>query len=536
MLLVGLGAVALFALFLWDARSPVTWGALIFAVAALAASYVLFVSSYLKLAAWLVFAATGIGAVPALQAKLQVTGWVDAEVVTYSSGTLAGLLVLAAMYCIRLEFLDRRGAAQTNPGENDAQPGIDRSAVGGGKVEAGRDIIHVGDGATFVQGNTTVKEALDKIEAQARTIERLESRHQQTEEENKSLRAAVERVQHEAEKGNTEAQAAIAVARHSGNAEQLQRLLIEFDDRIEKDVQDKAAEHVALCREIAAVAYLRGDLAEAEKRLNAILRFVPDDVDAINRLGHIHSTRGELDQAKECYERVLALSEDSFDAQAAAYGNLGLIYRARGELDQAEAMHRKALVIDEKLGRLEGMACQYGNLGLVYQDRGDLDQAEAMHRKALVIDEKLGGQEGMADDFGNLGLIYRAHGELDQAEAMQRKALVIDEKLGRLEGMASEYGNLGVIYGTRGELDQAEAMCRKALEINKKLGRLEGMANQYGNLGTVYELRGDFKKAREYWTQARDLFMQIGIPHRVEKVQRDLDGLPDGDAPSPDVR
>ena len=34
-------------------------------------------------------------------------------------------------------------------------------------------------------------------------------------------------------------------------------------------------------------------------------------------------------------------------------------------------MHRKALEIDEKLGRLEGMAIHYGNLGLVYEQRGD---------------------------------------------------------------------------------------------------------------------------------------------------------------------
>jgi len=56
-------------------------------------------------------------------------------------------------------------------------------------------------------------------------------------------------------------------------------------------------------------------------------------------------------------------------------GNLGLIYRTRGDLDRAEEMHRKSLAIEEKLGRIEGMASDYANLGSVYKKRGD--QAKA---------------------------------------------------------------------------------------------------------------------------------------------------------------
>ena len=92
---------------------------------------------------------------------------------------------------------------------------------------------------------------------------------------------------------------------------------------------------------------------------------------------------------------------------ASDYGNLGLIYETRGDLDRAEQMHRKGLEIDEKLGRLEGMANQYGNLGLIYQTRGDLDLAEQMLRKSLEINEKLGRLEGVASQYGNLGLICR---------------------------------------------------------------------------------------------------------------------------------
>ena len=248
----------------------------------------------------------------------------------------------------------------------------------------------------------------------------------------------------------------------------------------------------------------------------------------IGNLGLVYRKRGDLDQAEAMHRKSLEIEEKlgRLEGMASEYGNLGNVMQTRGDLDGAEEMYRKALEIDEKLGRLEGMANQYGNLGLIYKARGDLKQAEAMHRKSLEISEKLGWLEGMASDYGNLGLIYQTRGDLDQAEAMHRKSLEIDEKLGRLEGMANQYGNLGVIYQTRGDLEQAEAMHRKSLEIEVKLGRLGGMASDYVNLGAVYEERGDLPAAREHWLKARDLFTRAQMPHMAEKMQRLLDQLP----------
>ena len=389
--------------------------------------------------------------------------------------------------------------------------------------------------------------------------------------------------------------------RESGDASRLLAFLMAELQRDKDDV-------VARNREIAAVAYVTGDIGIAEDALKEILARRPDDTEAINRLGHIRLLRGELDQAEDLYEQALRLGEERRDERArasaygnlgavhqtrgdlhkaeemymkaleiseqlawlegmaSAYGNLGLIYRTRGDLDGAEEMHTKSLEIETKLGRLEGMAKQYCNLGLIHQTRGDLDRAEEMHTKSLDIETKLRWLEGMGRQYSNLGLIHLTRGDLDRAEEMQRKSLEIDEKLGRLEGMATDYGNLGVIYLTRGDLDRAEEMLRKSLEIDDRLGRLEGTATDYANLGGIYRARGDLDcaeemhkksleidkklgwlegmannyanlgsiccddrgdvaRAREYWTNARDLYREIGIDHMAKQMQDWLDGL-----------
>jgi tetratricopeptide (TPR) repeat protein len=206
---------------------------------------------------------------------------------------------------------------------------------------------------------------------------------------------------------------------------------------------------------------------------------------------------------------------------------LGVLYEELGRNGEAEGCWRRMADLAIANDSPGNLAVAYGNLGIVMQTRGDLDGAEAMHRKALAINEKLGRLEGMASDYGNLGVVMRTRGDLDGAEAMHRKSLAIHEKLGRLEGMASDYSNFGIVMKTRGDLDGAEAMYRKALEIDEELGRLEGMANSYANLGNVMRIRGDREGARGMWIRSRDLFARIGAQHMVDTLQGWIDGLSD---------
>jgi tetratricopeptide (TPR) repeat protein len=243
----------------------------------------------------------------------------------------------------------------------------------------------------------------------------------------------------------------------------------------------------------------------------------------LNECGKFLHTLGTLDTFIALSERVLKMVEKGSEDEAIIIGNLGLIYYTRGDLGEAEKMHKKSLAINEKLGRLEGMADQYGNLGNVYRARGDLDKAEEMYNKVLDIEKKLGRPDSIANTYGNLGIVYYTRGNLNEAEKMHKKALAINEKLGRLEGMASNYGGLGNVYYIRGDLDEAEKMHKKSLAISEKIGHLEGMAIQYSNLGLIYQNRNDLKKAKEYLVKARDLYEKIGAKHMVKQVQGFID-------------
>jgi len=193
------------------------------------------------------------------------------------------------------------------------------------------------------------------------------------------------------------------------------------------------------------VKVYRGKLSEAEKK-----KVKPDELAAIRLAEHVFAAEGKkafvYSFINECYKPLVSL----------------------GFLDAAISLTHRALVLLEN--NLEEQAVLLGNLGLIYRKRGDLDKAEQMFRKGLQIDEKIGRLEGIASDYGNLGLIYSTRGDLDKAEQMHLKSLEIEKKLGRLEGMASEYGSLGAVYEERGDLKKARQYWEKALEIFKKIG------------------------------------------------------------------
>ncbi|MHC4982777.1 MAG: tetratricopeptide repeat protein [Planctomycetota bacterium] len=406
-----------------------------------------------------------------------------------------------------------------------AEGGSKQEIVEGDKIGLdGEDIAAILEKVMEKASPPTGMVPAGELMAAHETIGRLEA-------EKKELEAAIRRAAAGDERGLDDAKAVLKELRKSGDTAKLLKFLDAQLALVDSFEERARQERISLNREIAAVAYLRGEIARAQRAADEILQLEPDNLSGHTWRGHILALRGDLGEAETAHRRVLELgrSQRNDEAEAVALGNLGLIYQTGGHLDEAEEAHRKALEIDERMGDEEGIANAYGNLGLIYQTRGQFDEAEEALRKALEIDERMGNEEGMAAAYGNIGLIYKTRGDLDEAEKMHRKALEIDKRLGNQEGMANQYGKLGLVYLTRGDLDEAEKMHRNALEIHERMGNQEGMAGDYGNLGTLYKARGNAEEAREYWSKARDLYRKIGMEHMAEKVQGWLDELDSGE-------
>ncbi|MEO1277928.1 MAG: hypothetical protein AAFV77_03115, partial [Planctomycetota bacterium] len=95
----------------------------------------------------------------------------------------------------------------------------------------------------------------------------------------------------------------LEVLRQEGNAADLISFL---DEQIAADQRHLVAKH----HERAAVAYTIGQIDKAEASWQTILALIPDDLNATNRMGHVHLLRGKLDDAElpfaaACHPRSL---------------------------------------------------------------------------------------------------------------------------------------------------------------------------------------------------------------------------------------
>lgn len=235
------------------------------------------------------------------------------------------------------------------------------------------------------------------------------------------LQAALGQVQGRAREGHPAAQSALDQAARSGELDGVQAVLASWADSRADGAQDLSGPASDLNRQLAAVALLSGRADEAHARLRQVLSACPDDPMAIDHLALAAELQGQVEEAEQLYSRLLDCTSDPL-VQANAHGSLGLICQTREQLDRAEQMHRKALELDERLGRLEGVAHQLGQLGAVCEMRGETAQAETMYRRALEVHERLGRLEEMANQYINLGLLASQRDEVGPARDLWTQA------------------------------------------------------------------------------------------------------------------
>jgi tetratricopeptide (TPR) repeat protein len=330
-----------------------------------------------------------------------------------------------------------------------------------------------------------------------------------------SLRNAILRAKGLTKPGRkTEAEEAIKELRKSGDMAKLQALLIADRDKHGNAMIERN-------HEIAAVAFLRGDINVASDAVEQVLQNKQDDMESLNQKGMILILRGDGEGARKCYEKLLVVANSHKDDgfKAAALGNLAHVYFLMGELGKAEAMCREALAIAQRQGRLDQVTAQYSGLGLIYESRGKFDIAVSYFLESLRIDLEHGDLQGIAAAYGNLGIVYCRVRDFDRAEKMCRKSLEAEEQMGRREGITRQYGNLGTICLNRGKLDEAEAWYQKALEISQELGYQLEIANNYKDIGTVNARRKNKAKAREYWLKALELYKKVGMAPEVQQIE-----------------
>ena len=193
----------------------------------------------------------------------------------------------------------------------------------------------------------------------------------------------------------------------------------------------------------ARIALSNGDRAEAEQTLRALVTADPSQLEAYDLLGQIAVANGQLDRALSDYQ---TLASRSAEGAAGPLTMVGMIQEARGNRDDARTQYERVLAMDPRAG------VAANNLAWIYAEAGRLDEALKF---ATVAQERLKRPE--SDD--TLGWVYYKKGLLQHAITSFERAATKAPR-----NPVYQY-HLGLAHLKEGNEEQGRAALKRALAI-----------------------------------------------------------------------
>jgi serine phosphatase RsbU (regulator of sigma subunit) len=235
---------------------------------------------------------------------------------------------------------------------------------------------------------------------------------------------------------------------------------------------------------------------------------------ALNNLGTIHRSRGDLDSSLYYNKESLKLKLEIGDNKGIAnsYQNIGSIYHLRGDLVKALEHYQVALKIREGLKDEKGIAALHVNIGAVYHYQDDFTNAIRYYEMSLESRKKTNDSAGMTSAYTNLGTVYGEQGDsalkagntklagikYANALASHQQALKISTSLDAKNSIARDNNNIGTIYLKMKEYDSALVCFNTCIRIRNEINIQSGLAVTYYSMAQVYLEKGDYHKAALY--------------------------------------
>ncbi len=278
---------------------------------------------------------------------------------------------------------------------------------------------------------------------------------------------------------------------------------------------------------LAASLAQKGDLAGAEKELEAALARVPGYFPALMSLARVLVKQGRIEEAFDATRRALTSAQRP---DPEAFVQMALL---AARADRAAEARR---LLDDLAASGASPAAISAARGVLSQEAGNLGEAERFYREALASDP------AFADPLGRLFALHRAAGKEASLLELVRRGLeandrsilhhnwlgLILERGGDSQGAEREFrraleiapdfagtmANLGSFYGRAGRLDDAVSILARAVRIEP--ANLEARVNlgaALAKLGRLEEAIANLEEARALGLRSAELLNAVGLAY-----------------------
>jgi tetratricopeptide (TPR) repeat protein/CHAT domain-containing protein len=223
---------------------------------------------------------------------------------------------------------------------------------------------------------------------------------------------------------------------------------------------------------------------DSTSQAESIEREISQEAEELFKQGVDNYEFGYLESALACYEKVIEMQPDFYEA----WIDRSKVLDRLGRYQEATTNYYTAIALQSGNNKVftQQEAKELFNQGVDRYDVGDLEGAIAAYEKALEIDPKY------YDAWNNLGNALKDLGRYSEAKAAFEKALEINPKFDYA------WNGLGNALNNLNRYSEAKAAFEKALEIDPKFDYAwNGLGNTLKGLGRYNEAIAAYEKALE---------------------------------------
>lgn len=243
-------------------------------------------------------------------------------------------------------------------------------------------------------------------------------------------------------------------------------------------------EEASILNNLSALLFSLGDIQEsleyADQALKVYQTWEPtgDAVSYLNSVSLLQDILGNSSINPAFLRQKLVMRAsigEEFSSNIAEVGqaytllNLGQIYLQKKDIDIAKDCYQKALALYRKFDKKTAIAITISNLGQVAEQENNLPLALSLYQQSLEIYKTLKDQSGIAISLTNIAHIYQTQGNQDKAMITYQESIALQRKLGDNITLSLTLKNVGEILLEQNKIKESIPVLQESMTLWEEL-------------------------------------------------------------------